>query len=139
MQAQKPFEYTLSMETIFQGKLSELKSYYCREDFGLALADYDHAPKDAKSFRMRDVSRLCNARGIEAKALIVDRSILESIPTRSAMQDELLQAFCYLETDHTQQHRVFGTAVRDKVKGNCFAYIAVQGLQFRVESFLLGI
>lgn len=93
MQAQKPFEYTLSMETIFQGKLSELKSYYCREDFELALADYDHAPKDAKSFRMRDVSRLCNARGIEAKTLIVDRSILESIPTRSAMQDELLQAF----------------------------------------------
>lgn len=93
MQAQKPFEYTLSMETIFQGKLSELKSYYCREDFELALADYDHAPKDAKSFRMRDVSRLCNARGIEAKTLIVARSILESIPTRSAMQDELLQAF----------------------------------------------
>lgn len=93
MQAQKPYEYTLNMETIFQGKLSELKSYYCREDFELALADYDHAPKDAKSFRMRDVSRLCNARGIEAKTLIVDRSILESIPTRSVMQDELLQAF----------------------------------------------
>lgn len=93
MQAQKPFEYTLNMETIFQGKLSKLKSYYCREDFELALADYDHAPKDAKSFRMRDVSRLCNARGIEAKALIADQSILESIPTRLAMQDELLQAF----------------------------------------------
>lgn len=93
MQAQKPFEYTLNMETIFQGKLSELKSYYCREDFELALADYDHAPKDAKSFRLRDVSRLCNARGIDAKTLIVDRSILKSIPTRLEMQDELLQSF----------------------------------------------
>ena len=93
MQAQKPFEYTLNMETIFQGKLSELKSYYCREDFELALDDYDHAPKDAKSFRMRDVFRLCKARGIDAKTLITDRSILESIPTRSAMQDELLQSF----------------------------------------------
>ena len=81
------------MKTMFQGKLSELKSYYCREDFELALADYDHAPKDAKSFRMRDVSRLCNARGIDAKALIADRSILETIPTRIAMQDELLQSF----------------------------------------------
>ena len=89
----KPFEYTLNMETIFQGKLSELKSYYCREDFELALADYDHAPKDAKSFRLRDVSRLCNARGIDAKTLIADRSILKSIPTRSEMQDELLQSF----------------------------------------------
>lgn len=93
MQAQKTFEYTLNMETIFQGKLSELKSYYCREDFELALDDYDHAPKDAKSFRMRDVFRLCKARGIDAKTLITDRSILESIPTRSAMQDELLQSF----------------------------------------------
>lgn len=89
----KQFEYTLNMETIFQGKLSELKSYYCREDFELALADYDHAPKDAKSFRMKDVSRLCNAKGIDAKTLIANRSILESIPTRSAMQDELLQSF----------------------------------------------
>ena len=93
MLVQKPFEYTLNMETIFQGKLSELKSYYCREDFELALADYDHAPKDAKSFRLRDVSRLCNARGIDAKTLIADRSILKSIPTRSEMQDELLQSF----------------------------------------------
>lgn len=93
MQTQKPFEYTLNMKTLFQGKLSELKSYYCREDFELALADYDHASKDAKSFRMRDVSRLCNARGIEAKILIADRSILNSIPTRSVIQDELLQSF----------------------------------------------
>lgn len=92
MQTQKPFEYTLNMETIFQGKLSELKSYYCREDFELALNSYDHAPKDAKSFRMRDVSRLCNARSIDTKTLIADRSILESIPTRSALQDKLLQS-----------------------------------------------
>ena len=98
MQAQKPFEYTLNMETIFQGKLSELKSYYCREDLELALADYDHAPKDAKSFRLRDVSRLCNARGIDTKTLIADRSILKSIPTRLEMQDELLQSFHDIRT-----------------------------------------
>lgn len=87
------FKYTLNMESIFRERLSELKSYYCREDFELALADYDHAPKDAKSFRMRDVSRMCNARGIDAKELIADRSILESIPTRLVMQNNLLQSF----------------------------------------------
>ena len=92
-QVQKPFEYTLNMETLFQGKLSELKSYYCREDFERALADYDCAPKDAKSFRMKDVARLCNARGMKAKALIADRSLLGSIPDRSAMQEELLRSF----------------------------------------------
>lgn len=122
MQVLKEFDYTPNMKTIIKGKFSELKSYYCREDFELALADYDHAPEDAKCFRLRDVSQLCNAvsqlcnasgiddtsgsgdppgalsqlcnaRGIDVKALIADRSILESIPTRSAMQDELLQYF----------------------------------------------
>lgn len=99
----KPFEYTINMENIFQEKNSELKSYFCREDFESALADFDHAPKDAKSFRKRDVSRLCDARGIEAESLIMDRSLLESIPTRSAMQDKLLQSFhdMYAETPST--------------------------------------
>ena len=70
----KPFEYTLNMASIFQGKLSELKSYYCREDIALALSDYDHAPKDAKSFRMRDLSRLCTARGLDAQAFKLFRA-----------------------------------------------------------------
>lgn len=89
----KPFEYTLNMASIFQGKLSELKSYYCREDIVLALSDYDHAPKDAKSFRMRDLSRLCTARGLDARELIADRTLLEQVPTRSELQDELLRSF----------------------------------------------
>lgn len=93
----KPFEYTLNMASIFQGKLSELKSYYCREDIAQALSDYDHAQEDAKRFRkkdvMKDVSRLCAARGLDAKELITDRSLLEQVPTRSELQDELLQSF----------------------------------------------
>lgn len=89
----KPFEYTLNMASIFQGKLSELKSYYCREDIALALSDYDHAPKDAKSFRMRDLSRLCTARGLDAQELIADRTLLDQVPTRSELQDELLRSF----------------------------------------------
>lgn len=89
----KPFEYTLNMASIFQGKLSELKSYYCREDIALALSDYDRAPKDAKSFRMKDVSRLCAARGLDAQKLIADRSLLEQVPTRAELQDELLRSF----------------------------------------------
>ena len=89
----KPFEYTLNMASIFQGKLSKLKSYYCREDIALALSDYDHAPKDAKSFRMRDLSRLCTARGLDAQELIADRTLLEQVPTRSELQDELLRSF----------------------------------------------
>ena len=39
--------------------------------------------------------------------------------------DVLITPFCYLKTDHTQLHAVFGTAVCDKVERNCFTYIAV--------------
>ena len=98
MQAHKPFEYTLNMETIFQGNLSKLKSFYCREDFESALADYDRAPADSKRFRKKDVSRLCKARDIDEEALIADRSILESIPTRLTIQNELLESFYEMYT-----------------------------------------
>ena len=89
----KQFEYTLNMETIFQGKLSELKSYYCREDYARALSAVDKASKDSKKFRMRDLKRLCDARDINADAIIGDRTLLEQIPTREQMQSDLLESF----------------------------------------------
>lgn len=87
------FEYTLNMETIFQGKLSELKSYYCREDFQRALDAIAHAEKDSKKFRLKDLRRLCDAREINANSLLADRTILEEIPTREQMQEQLLESF----------------------------------------------
>ena len=89
MQAHKPFEYTLNMETIFQGNLSKLKSFYCREDFESALADYDRAPADSKRFRKKDVSRLCKARDIDEEAFENDIS-LRSEFVRLALQDDSL-------------------------------------------------
>ena len=94
MEAGQPFEYTLNMEKIFQGTFLELKSYYCREDFELVLDEYDKAPEDAKKFRIRDLNRLCDARGIEVKNLLENRdSVLESISDRKAIQDQLLESF----------------------------------------------
>jgi len=97
MEMRKPsienFEYTLNMETIFQGKLSELKSYYCREDYERALSAVDKASKDSKKFRMRDLKRLCDARDISVTAIVVDRTLLEQIPTREQMQNDLLESF----------------------------------------------
>ncbi|MGM0216480.1 hypothetical protein [Enterococcus sp. AZ109] len=92
MQSVKQFEYTLKMRTIFQGKLSELKSYYCREDFVLALNDVDRADKDSKMFRMAELKRLCDSQGICVEELISNRTILDSIPTRTEMQENLLYA-----------------------------------------------
>ena len=89
----KQFKYTLNMETIFQDKLSELKSYYCREDYERALSAVDNASKDSKKFKMRDLKRLCDARNISATAIIDDRTLLEQIPTRKQMQNNLLESF----------------------------------------------
>lgn len=96
MPTYKQFEYTkytLNMETIFQGKLSKLKSYYCREDYERALSAVDKASKDSKEFRMRDLKRLCDARDISAAAIVGDRTLLEQIPTREQMQNDLLESF----------------------------------------------
>lgn len=87
------FEYTLNMESIFRDKFSELKSYYCREDFERALEDVKKARDDARKFRMKDLERLCRARDLKADDLIQDPSLLEQIPTREQMQNNLLQAF----------------------------------------------
>lgn len=87
------FDYTLNMETIFQNELSKLKSYYCREDFELALSNVDKAPTDSKKFRMRDMKQMCEARGIDVNEIVADRNILRQIPTREQMQEELLESF----------------------------------------------
>ena len=89
----KQFEYTLNMESIFQSKLSALKSYYCREDYERALSAVDKASKDSKKFRMRDLKRLCDARNISADAIVGDRTLLTQIPTREQMQNNLLESF----------------------------------------------
>ena len=53
--------------------------------------------------------------------------------------DILIDPFRNLETGHAQTHVVFGMSIRDIVKGNRFAYIAVQGLQFRVQPSAFGV
>lgn len=93
MQSETAFEYTLNMKTIVREKFSMLKSYYCREDFELALSDMDNATKDSVKFRMETLKKLCDARGINAEELILDRTILRQIPDRVQMQENLLQAF----------------------------------------------
>lgn len=89
----KQFEYTLNMETIFQGKLSELKSYYCREDYERALSAVDKASEDSIKWIMRDLKRMCDARDISVAAIVADRTLLAQIPTREEMQSDLLESF----------------------------------------------
>ena len=93
----KSFDYTTNMKSIFKSNFLELKSFYCREDIELALKDYDNAPSDAKEFRKRDILELvkgiCEARNIDLEMIIKDRSMLEQIPTRNQVKEDLLQSF----------------------------------------------
>lgn len=91
--AEKNYEYTLNMHKLFEENFSELKSYYCREDIALALDAFKNAPKDAGLFRMRDLRRLCSARGMDAEKLIEDETLLDTVPTRKEIQTALLDVF----------------------------------------------
>ena len=93
MESGGTFEYTFNMESIFQDKFSELKSYYCREDFEQALYDVQTARSDARKFRLNDLKRLCRARDMRAEELLENPALLENIPTRAQIQEELLQTF----------------------------------------------
>ncbi|MCD7957181.1 MAG: hypothetical protein LUG93_15820 [Lachnospiraceae bacterium] len=93
MEGRNELEYTKINRTNFREKVLKLKSYYCREDFELALNDYNNAPKDSKIFRGNDLRKLCKARGMNMEDLCADPSILETIPTRAQMKEDLLQLF----------------------------------------------
>ena len=87
------YEYTRNMDALFDSSISELKSYFCREDFELAIDAVLHAPKDAVRFCRNDLEQLCRARGLTAAALLADRTLLEQIPTRRQLQSDLLRSF----------------------------------------------
>lgn len=87
------YQYTNIMDSQFQTRTSQLKSFYCREDFSNALKQYRKAKKDAKPFRRNDLERLCYARGVDCDHLINDEALLNAIPTRQEIIDQLLEIF----------------------------------------------
>lgn len=87
------YQYTDIVDSQFQRRTSELESFYCREDFSNALKQYRKAKKDAKPSRRKDLERLCHARGVDCDRLIDDESLLNDIPTRQEVKDQLLEMF----------------------------------------------
>lgn len=87
------YHFTNNLKTVFDDRYAALKSYYCREDFECALWEYDHAPADARKWRENDLYDMCTARDIYITDLLADRSVLNEIPTRAQMKEELLQSF----------------------------------------------
>lgn len=91
-------DITENMDRLFEQLKEDLSSYYSREDFERVLAQLDRVPKTVQKFRMNDLERLCEARGlaqqgINAQKLVEDRTLLKSIPDRDEIKTELLNAF----------------------------------------------
>ena len=91
-------DITENMDRLFEQLKEDLSSYYSREDFERVLAQLDRVPKAVQRFRMNDLERLCEARGlaqkgINAQRLAEERTLLKSIPDRDEIKTELLNAF----------------------------------------------
>lgn len=92
------YRYTDLMGTQFQKQISQLQSYYCREDFVDKLECYRKAKKDAKHFRRENLAVLCEAWGLDCDQVIADPSLLGSVPTREELTNKLLEIFHDLYT-----------------------------------------
>lgn len=118
------FGYTPNMKILHKNRVSELKSYYCKEDFEQALYTYDHSSKDYIKFVKNDLKSLCKARGIDVDKLIKNREILNNIPTHDQIKDELLKVFYDMckaspsTTDHMKRiiHRLAPEFENDSVR-----------------------
>ena len=101
------YKYTEIVENLYKEKIDKLKTFYCREDFEYQLSRVDNAPLDSVRFCESDLKELCDAKKIDMDELINDRdrSLLEEIPTRVEMKEQLLQFFydMYKKIPTTQQ------------------------------------
>ena len=93
MDSYAPYKITERMERLYQERFLDLKCFYCREDYQYWLQRYDQARRDSQASRFQRLKYLCDQRGIDAKELIRHRELLEQIPTRAKMKDDLLDAF----------------------------------------------
>lgn len=90
---EKIYDITQNIEGIFDNELEKLISFYCREDFLAALKAVDCAKPDNIKFELHNLKSLCKARGIDVKQLLSDRKLLEQIPTREEIKQNLLEIF----------------------------------------------
>ena len=87
------FKYTKNMKSLFEERMADLKSFYCRDDLKRALQAYKSAPADSIQFKKRELEDLCKATGIDMARLLEDPSVLNSLLTRGEIREKLLESF----------------------------------------------
>lgn len=98
------YQYTQNIGSLFQDSVSQAKTFYCREDFDVILKRYKKAPADSKVFIKRELDEMCKARGLESWILQRDPKVLETIPTRAEILDQLIDTFYALRKEVPSAH-----------------------------------
>lgn len=89
----KAYQYTQNIHDLFGSYDSQLKTFYCREDYQMVISQYKKASIDAKLFKWRKLDEMCVARELDVAQLLGDPALLQSIPTRQELQEQLLTIF----------------------------------------------
>ena len=87
------YQHTKNIGSHFQNAVSQVKTFYCREDFSDTLKRYRKAPKDATAFIRKELDAMCRARGLETESLLRDPQILDTIPCKGEILDHLVEIF----------------------------------------------
>lgn len=87
------YQYTKNIGSLFQNTISQISTFYCREDFNLAIKEYKKADAASIQFVLPKLEKMCEAKGVELSQLLHNPSVLQSIPSRVELQEELLSIF----------------------------------------------
>lgn len=85
--------YTAFMHKLFWENAPKFQKLYCREDIDSALNDVKEAEniKDAYPYRKIYLDAICEKVGMDADCLLQDKSLLNSIPAREDLREQLLE------------------------------------------------
>lgn len=87
------YQYTENIGSLFQNTISEISTFYCKEDFDIAIKEYKKADAASIKFVEPKLEKMCKAKGLELSQLLNNPSVLQSIPSRVELQEELLSIF----------------------------------------------
>ena len=97
------YQYTKNIGTLFRNTISEISTFYSREDFDIAIKARQKADAASVRFFQRDLEKMCKTRGL-ALSDLQDPNVLETIPTRSEILDRLIDTFYALRKDVPGAH-----------------------------------
>lgn len=83
------YKFTEKLQNKFREESGKLSTLYCREDAEQARSSVLKAKPDYRKFRMGELISICKSCGIDADALLKDKSLLLSFPSRDEVFEKI--------------------------------------------------